>query len=1235
MFRPMFRPTFRSSATAARARLHPLFILILSLVACLAPVFGASAQDPVGFTKSFGPSTIGPGSVSTLQFDITNFTSIGARNLAFTDTLPAGVTIASPANVVNSCGGTVSAPDGGSTISLSGGQVGASASCSVSVDVTSSTPGTHTNVSGDLTSDLGNSGPATADLTVATDRPGFSKSFSPDPVFFGERSTLVFTIDNTANSSQALSLSFTDNLPVGMEVADPANASTTCGGGVVTAPEGGGVISYGPAFFGDATVGAGSSCTVSVDVLGGAVGELDNVSDELTSTPPTGTPTRSSGKASATLTVNVEQISLIKSFVDDPVPPGGTVTLEFTIRNLDRRSSATNIAFTDDIDAVISGLTPVGLPLTDPCGSGSTLSESGGVLSLTGGSLAAGASCTFSVTLQVPSTASSGSFTNTTSSITADVGGEPVTGNPASDILFVEPAPLLTKEFTDDPVGAGGTVTLEFTLTNTSPDFSATDIAFIDELDAILLNGVVPADGFCGAGSTATFTPATSFQPARITVSGASLVAAGSCTFSISLDIANTAPAGTLTNTTGEVTATVNGEVVTGDPASDDLQVIGAPVLTKEFTDDPVIAGGTATLEFTLAHDEFAPGDATGISFTDDLDATLSGLVATGLPLSDVCGIGSEISGTMTLTFSGGALIPGGTCTFSVTLQVPTDAPAGPHTNTTSSVVATVDSSAGPVSTTGNAATDDLRVAGLTLTKEFIDDPVLPGGTVTLRFTIDNINPVSTASAIFFQDDLDAALDGLTATGLPLADICGTGSSLSGLSGDMLLVFDNGALAAGESCSFDVSLQVPSTALPDTYGNITSAFSADIGGTTVFFDNAADQLVVDDNLLALDKEFTDDPVAPGDNATLEFTLTNLSDVDSIADIAFTDDLDAALSGLVSVSGTLADICGLGSQITGTDVLGFTGGSLGPGATCTFSVTVSVPGTAERGTLATNTTSEVTGTSGGLPVRGDPAVADLQIDALTFTKSFGGVGNPGGTVTLLFKIESASGSPGFSDLTFSDDLDAVIPGLTAVGLPASDVCGTGSLLTGASLLTFTDGSLLPGGSCSFSVTLQIPSTAVAGSFVNTTTDLTVFGISVAAPAIANLVIEAVVDSDGDDVLDGDDLCPGTVIPEATVPSRSLGTNRYALVDADTTFDTKAPRGRGPQETFTTTDTGGCSCEQIIDALDLGAGHTRFGCSLGVMRDWVEMAGTASSVEAIEARPYEEAPSEAEARRLGVE
>ena len=468
-------PRVRTSLWPSRQKKNQMWIALLAIVfLAVAFVPAAEAQTALTFSKAFAPSTIGPGSVSTLRFDITNNTSSPLTGLTFTDNLPAGVTIATPANASTDCfDATLTAPDGGDTITFSGGRVGGAESCIVTVDVTSSTPGVHTNVSGALISGTGSSGTATADLTVVADRPGFSKSFNPSTVSFGERSTLTFTIDNSANSSAAYSLTFTDNLPSGMVVANPANAATSCTGGTLSAVGGSSVISY-SGFTGDASVAAGGTCTVTVDVVANSAGALNNISGELTSTPSQfGGTAQSSGAASATLTATAEDIALIKEFLDDPVAPGGTAILEFRIRNLDRGFDATSIAFDDDLEAVLTGLAPnESLPKAACNG---TLDFSSGVLSLSGGTISTEGECTFNVSLGVPAGASDGAYPNTTSAVTADINGGSVTGNSATDTLYVSAAPVLTKEFLDvdsaasDPeVNAGDDVTLRFTVTNPS-----------------------------------------------------------------------------------------------------------------------------------------------------------------------------------------------------------------------------------------------------------------------------------------------------------------------------------------------------------------------------------------------------------------------------------------------------------------------------------------------------------------------------------------------------------------------------------------------------------------------------------------------------------------------------------------------------------------------------------------------------------------------------------------------
>jgi cysteine-rich repeat protein len=101
------------------------------------------------------------------------------------------------------------------------------------------------------------------------------------------------------------------------------------------------------------------------------------------------------------------------------------------------------------------------------------------------------------------------------------------------------------------------------------------------------------------------------------------------------------------------------------------------------------------------------------------------------------------------------------------------------------------------------------------------------------------------------------------------------------------------------------------------------------------------------------------------------------------------------------------------------------------------------------------------------------------------------------------------------------------------------------------------------------------------------------------------LDAANDADGDGVCGNVDACANTTAtdPAAGVPSLGLGTNRWADLDGDGIFDTSPPNGNGPALSFTIQDTAGCNCAQIIVALGLGLGHTKFGCSISAMESWI--------------------------------
>ena len=125
------------------------------------------------FTKAFSPATIEAGGTSRLTYTIENLGIYQAANFEFTDTFT-NITVASPSNAISTCvpqffSGTypiVTATPGSNVIAHSSGYRAPGYSCTISVDVTSTTVGEHISTSSDLATNRGNSGAATATLTV-------------------------------------------------------------------------------------------------------------------------------------------------------------------------------------------------------------------------------------------------------------------------------------------------------------------------------------------------------------------------------------------------------------------------------------------------------------------------------------------------------------------------------------------------------------------------------------------------------------------------------------------------------------------------------------------------------------------------------------------------------------------------------------------------------------------------------------------------------------------------------------------------------------------------------------------------------------------------------------------------------------------------------------------------------------------------------------------------------------
>jgi LPXTG-site transpeptidase (sortase) family protein len=264
----------------------------------------------MGVVKGFNPVLVYGGAYSTMSVQLIN-PNLNADliGITFTDDmtlLGTGMRLANPvAFDVGTCGGTLTGNPGDTSFTFSGGILLANSSCTLTLHVVMNVNGNLTNriPAGAVTTFNGISNPDPTEASL-TNLPGVSvnKSFNPSLVLTGQPSILTITIANTSNVP-VVNMGVADNLPGtlpdGVEIANPANASTTCGGTLTANPGAQAVqlVGGGLAAFGN----PGDSCTITVSVLSTIPGVYIN-------TIPAGGLTADGGvtnnnPASATLTV--------------------------------------------------------------------------------------------------------------------------------------------------------------------------------------------------------------------------------------------------------------------------------------------------------------------------------------------------------------------------------------------------------------------------------------------------------------------------------------------------------------------------------------------------------------------------------------------------------------------------------------------------------------------------------------------------------------------------------------------------------------------------------------------------------------------------------------------------------------------------------------------------------------------------------------------------------------------
>jgi len=1069
-------------------------------MAAVATTFGSlafAAPAQADLSLVFSPDSIGPGGQSTATFTLDNTTVGPLSELAFSLNLGANVTVAGAPAIDSTCNGTLTATGGASTISFADGGLGIGENCTISLQVLGgATNGTNTLTTSQLSSDAGDQGDATDDLTITDGKPSFSKTLAPTSVALNGTTTMTYTVNNAANGSLITSISFSENLPSGLVFATPTNLTTDCSSLTPTATAGGSTLTAFNGF-----VLAGAACTLSIDVQAQSVGDFTLTSGDMTYS--TGGPPQSAGKASAELTVTAPPSgapSLTQVFSGDPAAGGETVTLSFTLTNTDPTNPATLITFTEDFDTPLTGTTLLA-DVTDPCGSGSSITGAGtGTMTFAGGSLAARSQCNFDVTVQLPASPTGGDYLFTSSTVQAEVNGDTVfSASPASDTLTVSdnPKPTVSLSITDvADLAVSGATTATVTLTNTAA-VDATGVGFDLQLSPPLSDlislGTLDA-GTCPVGGVAQ----TNTNPRTLSLINATITASSSCTFDIPITLPADHPAGDFTLTIDELTGTIGGGSFVGAGASDTFSVNAgiADVSMRKSFDSFGIPGGTVGVTYELSNGSLLP--VTDIGFTDAITAAVAG--STGFAV-DTNTCNGTATGGSTLTVSGASMAASGSCEITGTLTLGAGVAGGDYLSTTSDITATLDGFS--AATIGNsAASATLEVQEISLDFAFDDDSVLPGQNSTVSITLTN------------NGSLAAPITNITVGLSPINFSAAFVSTLSNTCGSAdapvtgFIAYTGGSVPAGSSCSIQAEFSVPNSATQQD-ARVTAA--ANVG--TVLSEDDVIRVggpLADGGTLSLTKAFVDASVEEGANTDVTFTITNESADLAVNTIGFSDDLDAFRSGTTLVS-TVSDSCSATGSGAGASIINFSNINLAAGASCAITVRLAMGVTGDLGDF-TNTTSTISGDVSSVTVTGTAASDSILVQsnvAPTFTKTFpSGTINQNGQTTVQYTISMPVALGSFNQLTFDDVLGSAISGATLVSVPSNGSCGAGSQFggTGTDTMTMRFGALSGGESCTFTATIGI-TTAPEGSVTSTSGDLFNATTALVSGASASLTVNS--------------------------------------------------------------------------------------------------------------------------------
>ena len=1102
-----------------------VFVLISSVV--YGPVTAVHALNfPAQINKSFSPISIVAGGTSVLSVTIFNPNSFPLTAAHYHDFFPAGITVANPVNITNTCGGTITdnANDplpgnplvpGGTMFRLDGGtvpvQVGATpGQCTVTVDVTSITSGnlintippselTSTGDDGGTTVNVTNTDPASATLNViGVAAPSLSKTFAPNTIFVGATSTLTIHIINNDTTSTLTETGLTDYLPTDIVLASPVNPtlSADCGTGTLAGNPGDTSVTLN-----NAQIGPSGNCAITVNVTSAVQGAYTN-------TIPAGpgglgsihTRQGVTNGSPATANLNVQAFTMTKAFAPASIPAGSTSTLTLTITN-HAGFAYSGVGLYDDLYPLSGNNLEFvsGTATFAACGGMSASVTNSGLPStvnnlatFSGGTIAAGATCTITISVRAFQKTPAASYTNTIPAgrITTTLGA--TNDQPVSATLGVTGLSI-SKLFGVATIPVGSTTTLTITVTNPSPlDYTGADL--LDDLSAptdsrMAIAATPNASTTCAGGSVDAVAASRTVH-----LTGGTIPHNSSCTITVTVVAigpaaagrTNQIPAGRLTTTEGGTNAVLAATNITITAVN--------PTVTKAFSGtsgaNNIVAGGTATLTITITNP--AGGAAlTNTGLIDDLSTTGTGLQFTSVT-SNTCSIGSTPgtvagAGSSVITLSGYSLAIGpSTCTVVVVVTMPLNTNGGTVTNTIPIANFTNDQGIGITANTTRTLT--IRAVDLA-SKTITPSTFQSGGTSSLVVTLQNYTSTPMTVATLTDNFAAPTNSHLSVAAYPPAaapsTTC-TGGVITAIAGATSISMAGGTIPAGTfaapgTCT--VTIPVTGTSVGTftntiPVGNLTttqgpSSRTARTANVTIYTSGAG---------VTLTKAYGTNPVNEGSNSVMTLTISAPADA-TLTNFSITDGFLPNMVVGNPTGATVVSGCGgfvfNPAPTAGASSITVTGGTITPGTNCI--IQVNVTGNIGGSYINTIHPGDISDTQGrSIPGNVTQTLNVNTVSVLAVTKNFQPTTvNANGLSTMTINLDNSSSS-NLINASVTDALPGSgTDGVVVAPIPnASTTCGTGviSAIPGSSTVSMS-GGIIPArsggvdGICSITVNVQ--------------------------------------------------------------------------------------------------------------------------------------------------------------------